>query len=263
MTHYISASSYLSDVQEIRRSPKSPENSQFSSTAKRELDYCEDHGVIRKLRPEKSGRTWTLAYSFPQIDESKGVQNEPLFSAEERSSEGVQKGFKSGNAIRKELELEFKPATSSSLSHYHSHAEQNDSTMLGMDSPTTDEDFAYQGAASTGGLVYPKGAIVSGSEFVKQAREMFRARPCIQAAFSTADAELARELERAGLSIEELEKVVLLGCTRKYISCINNKTQSTIVSLRYFLGIVNEMRVEMREHPPPQEFWESMRRRLG
>ena len=32
--------------------------------------------------------------------------------------------------------------------------------------------------------------------------------------------------------------------------------------LRYFLGVVNEMRVEMREHPPPQEFWESMRRRL-
>jgi hypothetical protein len=82
--------------------------------AKRDLSYLEEHGLIRKLRPEKMGRGWVCAYEFPALDE-KGAQ--PFFSAAESSSkvahlgresrsEVAQKGLTTSSAIRKNKELE-------------------------------------------------------------------------------------------------------------------------------------------------------------
>jgi hypothetical protein len=78
--------------------------------AKRDLVYLEEHGLIRKVRPEKMGRGWICAYEFPAL-------NEPFFSAAESSSkvahlyqkkgsEVAQKGLTTSSAIRKNKELE-------------------------------------------------------------------------------------------------------------------------------------------------------------
>jgi hypothetical protein len=84
--------------------------------AKRDLGYLEEHGLIRKLRPEKMGRGWVCAYEFPALNE-KGAHSEPFFSAAESSSkvahsnqesrsEVAQKGLTANDAIRKNKELE-------------------------------------------------------------------------------------------------------------------------------------------------------------
>ena len=90
---------------------------------KRDLAYLEEHAVIRKLRPKKTGRGWMCAYQFLALDAKdqlslalarpkKTAQDEPLFCPEQSSSEGAhsdeesgseaaQKGFTERNAIRK------------------------------------------------------------------------------------------------------------------------------------------------------------------
>jgi hypothetical protein len=95
---------------------------------KRDLDYLEEHGIIRKVRPEKMGRGWVCAYEFLALDAArelaparseskKRVQDEPLFSlqesrsevahlAAESRSEVAQKGLTEDSVIRKNKELE-------------------------------------------------------------------------------------------------------------------------------------------------------------
>jgi hypothetical protein len=84
--------------------------------AKRDLGYLEEHGLIRKVRPEKMGRGWVCAYEFPVFDE-KVAHGELLFSAAESGSkvahlnresrsEVAQKGLTTSSAIRKNKELE-------------------------------------------------------------------------------------------------------------------------------------------------------------
>ncbi|MGH9504801.1 MAG: hypothetical protein ACRD20_18265 [Terriglobales bacterium] len=101
------------------------------SQAKRDLTYLEQHLVVRKLRPQRIGRGIVCAYEFRALDakdqlsldlsrEKKRVQDEPLFSLQknspegvhpqqESSPEGVQKGSTESIAIRKNEEPEPKP----------------------------------------------------------------------------------------------------------------------------------------------------------
>lgn len=96
--------------------------------AKRDLSYLEEHFLIRKVRPKKTGRGWVCAYQFMEIDAPKelgakvserkeGVHHDPLFCAgesgpervhtdEQNGSERAQKGFTEPDAIRKNEELE-------------------------------------------------------------------------------------------------------------------------------------------------------------
>jgi hypothetical protein len=98
------------------------------SQIKRELNYLEEHLVIRRLRPEKMGRGWNCEYQFLELDakedlkallanRSKGVHAGPLFCHEESSPEAAQKeprsspeaaqkGPRESNAIRKSKEHE-------------------------------------------------------------------------------------------------------------------------------------------------------------
>ena len=83
--------------------------------AQRYLAYLEEHGVIRKIAPEKSGRGFGYSYQFTALDSAEGSHGDTL-SIPRRVSEGCQKGDiltpegcqkgdKSGNAIRKNIEL--------------------------------------------------------------------------------------------------------------------------------------------------------------
>jgi hypothetical protein len=94
--------------------------------------------------------------------------------------------------------------------------------------------------------------------YIQTARQLFQTRLCIQAAFSAADERLAADLYRSGVSRQDLENAILLGCTRKYMSAINTGVRAPIVSLRYFLGVLEEI----REQRPSPEYWENVRRKL-
>jgi len=48
--------------------------------------------------------------------------------------------------------------------------------------------------------------------FVETLKKLLQARPCVQTAFSTADEILARRWFQQGLSLQRLERAILLGC---------------------------------------------------
>jgi hypothetical protein len=84
------------------------------SQAKRDLAYLEEHNLIRRVLPKKSGRGFGCSYQFIALDSAEGVHGEPV-SGEKRGSEGVlkgsmvtpegvQKGSMGSNAIRKSKE---------------------------------------------------------------------------------------------------------------------------------------------------------------
>jgi hypothetical protein len=95
---------------------------------KRDLAYLEEHCVIRKIYPQKSGRGHYCSYVFLELDEpmelkrrlgkiGKGVHGEPFFSQEERGSEGAQiepeRGSKGVHGARRNKEEPKSPTTAS------------------------------------------------------------------------------------------------------------------------------------------------------
>jgi hypothetical protein len=84
------------------------------SQAKRDLAYLEEHNLIRKVLPKKSGRGFGCSYQFIALDSAEGVHDEPVSGKKSGSegvlkgsmatTEGVQKGSVESNAIRKSKE---------------------------------------------------------------------------------------------------------------------------------------------------------------
>jgi hypothetical protein len=104
-----------------------------------------------------------------------------------------------------------------------------------------------------------KGAITTVErEYVEHIRATFRSQPCIQAAFSTADADLALHLCRRSVPLQLVENAILLGCSRKYVSGINRGSGAPIVSLRYFEAVLEEI----TKQPVSQSYFDNLRRGL-
>jgi hypothetical protein len=93
------------------------------------------------------------------------------------------------------------------------------------------------------------------AEFVRKVRGLFLAPACVQASFSAADERLALNMYRGGVSIEQITRAILLGCTRKYVSMLNAGTRTPITSLQYFADIVEEV----KESEIPESYWEPLR----
>jgi len=94
--------------------------------------------------------------------------------------------------------------------------------------------------------------------FVMALKNLLQTRPCIQAVFSTADEILARHWFQSGVSLQRLERAILLGCVRKYASWRNNARQSPIRSLRYFQSVLDEL--DQPDIGP--DYWNYLRLRL-
>ena len=89
-------------------------------------------------------------------------------------------------------------------------------------------------------------------------KKLLQARPCIQTAFSTADEILARNWFQQGLSLERMERAILLGCVRKYASWRNHSRQGPIRSLRYFQSVLDEL----ESQPIGSDYWDFLTSRL-
>lgn len=94
--------------------------------------------------------------------------------------------------------------------------------------------------------------------YIQTARQLFQSGPIIQATFSAEQEKIAMELCRRGVSLEDLENAIIVGCTRKYISAINSGTPGRIASLSYFLPVIEEI----REGTLTPTYSENARRRL-
>jgi hypothetical protein len=98
----------------------------------------------------------------------------------------------------------------------------------------------------------------SQAEFVRRVREIFLAPACVHSSFTAADEKTAVQLHRRGLSLQQVQRAVWLGCARKYISMINHGVRQPITSLQYFLGTVDEV----VETTIPESYWEHLRRKV-
>jgi hypothetical protein len=94
--------------------------------------------------------------------------------------------------------------------------------------------------------------------FVLALKKLLQARSCIQTAFSTADEILARHWFQSGVSLQRIERALLLGCVRKYASWRNHSRPGPIRSLRYFQSVLDEL--DQQEVGP--DYWNYLRLRL-
>ena len=66
------------------------------------------------------------------------------------------------------------------------------------------------------------------------------------------DEKLARELERRGVTVAQIERAILLGCSRKYASMLANPAAWTpIASLSYFTVLIDEV----CRTSTPESYW--------
>ena len=79
------------------------------------------------------------------------------------------------------------------------------------------------------------------TRYVARVRGLFLEPACVSSLFSAADENLAAEWYRAGVSLDVVQRAILMGCARKYVALFNNAGGSRITSLQYFAGIVQEV----------------------
>jgi hypothetical protein len=101
-------------------------------------------------------------------------------------------------------------------------------------------------------------ASVAESGFVEEVRTRLLKYPIVRSSFGAADEKLARELFHKGVTLEQLERSLLLGLTRKYVSSLNSVSSSPIYSLSYFLPLLDEV----AQTEASDRYWEYLRRRL-
>ena len=73
----------------------------------------------------------------------------------------------------------------------------------------------------------------------------------MQGRFGTADERLAAAWQRAGVALETVRRAILLGSVRKSMSLLDRPGGEPVRSLRYFAGLLEEVRTE--SFPP--SYW--------
>lgn len=79
------------------------------------------------------------------------------------------------------------------------------------------------------------------ADFAAAIDRLLSERACVRHPLSRADAILARQWQALGITLEQVEKALLLGCTRKYVSWRNHPGQGPISSLHYFVALLDEV----------------------
>ena len=88
--------------------------------------------------------------------------------------------------------------------------------------------------------------------YVAAVRRMFCAPACVQGGFGPADARLAADWQRAGVSLEAVRRAILLGSVRKSMSLLDRPGGEPVRSLGYFAKLLEEVCRESF----PDAYWE-------
>ena len=83
-------------------------------------------------------------------------------------------------------------------------------------------------------------------------------RRCVASSFAPADEKLANALFQRGISIQQVERGFLLGCTRKYVTLLNGNSKELIVSFNYLQNVIEEAgELQMSE-----DYWRYLQLRI-
>ena len=78
------------------------------------------------------------------------------------------------------------------------------------------------------------------AQYISQIRALLGSRACIRCDFGPSDKKFALELFKSGSTIEQIEKAISLGCSRKYTSLLNDTSDEPILRLAYFRDLIAE-----------------------
>lgn len=90
--------------------------------------------------------------------------------------------------------------------------------------------------------------------YVAEVRRMFCAPACVQGGFGPADARLAADWQREGVSLETVRRAILLGSVRKSLSLLDRPDGEPVRSLHYFASLLEEVRRESF----PDSYWQHL-----
>ena len=91
--------------------------------------------------------------------------------------------------------------------------------------------------------------------YVEAVRNLFLGLGCTSGRFGPPEVGEAHNLEKRGITLNELEDAMIVGACRKYASWLSNGPSDPIASLRYFESLIEEI----RERPFPPGYREHLR----
>lgn len=94
--------------------------------------------------------------------------------------------------------------------------------------------------------------------YLASVREALLRPVCVQASFGAGDERLASSWYRAGVPLQDVQRAILLGSTRRSMAMINRQSTQSVASLRYFENVLREV----QESHWPQSYWKHMERHL-
>lgn len=92
-------------------------------------------------------------------------------------------------------------------------------------------------------------------DYVGKVRRMLLAPACVRSSFTQAEERLAQDLDRRGISLEQLQRAIWLGCVRKYVAMLNGQALMPITSLQYFTRLIEEV----GQTHTPDSYWQYVR----
>ena len=99
-----------------------------------------------------------------------------------------------------------------------------------------------------------------GSErYMSEIKALLAGRACVRSSLSLADEALAKQWFHAGVPLDKIDRAILLGCSRKYVSWRNNQAvHGPIMTLRYFEPLLDEIEKQSID----SDYWEFLRVRI-
>ena len=94
--------------------------------------------------------------------------------------------------------------------------------------------------------------------YIHAIRQSFVSLGCTIRKFTPRDAQFAEDLQRRRVPLELVQDALVMGACRKYISWLNGGSTEPIGSLRYFEGLV----AEVRERPLPAGYREYLQKKI-
>jgi hypothetical protein len=83
---------------------------------------------------------------------------------------------------------------------------------------------------------------ITGSQtYIAEIRRMFLRPACVRSAFTAADEKLAADWSQRGIPLQHVERAILLGTIRKYVTLINHQGGTPITTLHYFSELIDEV----------------------
>lgn len=84
-----------------------------------------------------------------------------------------------------------------------------------------------------------------------QIKSLLAVRACVRCAFTAPDQKFAASLLARDVSLEQIERAIVLGCSRKYLSLLNGTDSGLIVSFVYFHDLIEEA----GDQETPADYW--------